>query len=584
MEHSFQGDINIRLQCYTPAGVLKEARLKNDHNDNSSYYLGVPIDASPNNSIPGVGWNYCWTESSCIDHWSNNIEHHVNGDASNTVDSSWKTAKTEYATPYQSFNTLIGCKMNGTWKIIVEDTWLSDDGFIFGWELGLSKRLLEANWNYLIKPDSISLVGSSIQAFSSNRAYIIPQSAGTFTYQIGVFDNLGCRYDTSINLTVYPNPEPEIGEDFSICTGEMRQLTASNMPNDATYYWNNGMTTPSIDVISGGKYTVDVTVSHLDTLYNSEFKCKGHDSIQVTVNPSPYIKFEIEGDNQCAPAELKLKNNTIFALHPDVSVNDVDATYQWYVWDENWNLYLSSTLFEPEFILENPGSYHVMLYAYTTDGCKDSLIKYSFIKIFQQPVVEFLATPESQMLFDGGIVYFHNFTDTLLLQNPNTSWYWDFGDGNVDSSAFSPEHNYETWGDYDVIFYARTEDGCSDQIVHRVIIEDNITFPNNIITPNGDGLNDVFAIGGLNTYINPDDPSKFRENRLTVHDRWGKKVYEAKNYDTYLDPVSGEIVVGKKAFGGEKCADGVYYFTFYYKGKVKTFHLNGTIMIVRETK
>ncbi|MDR1345679.1 MAG: gliding motility-associated C-terminal domain-containing protein, partial [Bacteroidales bacterium] len=340
---------------------------------------------------------------------------------------------------------------------------------------------------------------------------------------------------------------------------------------------------PSINIISGGKYTVDVAVAHLDTNYNFEFECKGRDSVQVTVNPSPFVEFAVEGDNQCAPAELKLKNNTTFALHPGQPLGDVDVTYQWYVWDENWNLYLSSTLFEPDFILENPGAYHVMLYAYTVDGCKDSLIKYSFIKIYEQPVVEFLATPESQMLSDGGIVHFYNFTDTLLLSNPNTSWYWDFGDGNMDSSAFSLEHTYETWGDYDVIFYVRTEDGCIDQIAHRVIIEDNITFPNNIITPNGDGLNDVFVIGGLNTRINPEDPGKFRENQLIIYDRWGKKVYEAKNYDTYLNQ-DGETVVGKKAFGGEKCPDGTYSFTFYYKGKVKTFHLNGTIMIVREAK
>jgi gliding motility-associated-like protein/uncharacterized repeat protein (TIGR01451 family) len=42
-----------------------------------------------------------------------------------------------------------------------------------------------------------------------------------------------------------------------------------------------------------------------------------------------------------------------------------------------------------------------------------------------------------------------------------------------------------------------------------------------LFTPNGDGLNDVFEIRGLN---------QFAENELTVVNRWGNQVYRMKNY------------------------------------------------------
>ena len=48
-------------------------------------------------------------------------------------------------------------------------------------------------------------------------------------------------------------------------------------------------------------------------------------------------------------------------------------------------------------------------------------------------------------------------------------------------------------GDYDVTFYIISNEGCKSSIKHTVIIEEDLEFPN-IITPNKDGLNDVFAV------------------------------------------------------------------------------------------
>ncbi|MBQ3735280.1 MAG: gliding motility-associated C-terminal domain-containing protein, partial [Bacteroidales bacterium] len=82
-----------------------------------------------------------------------------------------------------------------------------------------------------------------------------------------------------------------------------------------------------------------------------------------------------------------------------------------------------------------------------------------------------------------------------------------------------------------------------------------------------------------NTNINPEDPDGYRNNRLQIFDRWGKKVYDAKNYDTYAK--DGTIYPGLQVFDGSGLTDGVYYYSFQYKGKAKTITFNGSITIVR---
>lgn len=54
----------------------------------------------------------------------------------------------------------------------------------------------------------------------------------------------------------------------------------------------------------------------------------------------------------------------------------------------------------------------------------------------------------------------------------------------------------------------------------------NPIYLSNALTPNGDGSNDVFYIGNIGSY--PD-------NHLTIFNRWGSKVFEAKGYNNDWD-------------------------------------------------
>jgi gliding motility-associated-like protein len=65
-------------------------------------------------------------------------------------------------------------------------------------------------------------------------------------------------------------------------------------------------------------------------------------------------------------------------------------------------------------------------------------------------------------------------------------------------------------------------------------------------SPNGDGVNDVLVITNIETYPN---------NRITIFNRWGNKVYEASPYRNQWD--------GTSQFGsmyGETLPESTYYY------------------------
>ena len=152
----------------------------------------------------------------------------------------------------------------------------------------------------------------------------------------------------------------------------------------------------------------------------------------------------------------------------------------------------------------------------------------------------------------------------------NYFWIWDYGDGSSDSTeALQVEHLYSQWGDYTVTLTLTIHE-CVSEYSIPVIIEADLVFPN-VITPNGDGINDVFVIKDMN----PD-----RANRLVIVDRWGKTVFYKENYQTYMK--DEQIYNAESGFGMDNnLSAGVYYYTFYYEGAVRTVRFNGSITVIK---
>ena len=75
---------------------------------------------------------------------------------------------------------------------------------------------------------------------------------------------------------------------------------------------------------------------------------------------------------------------------------------------------------------------------------------------------------------------------------------------------------------------------CSSSTAERTVVVPDLQIPN-VITPNGDGLNDVFKISTAST-----------SSKVEIYNRWGRKVYEQPNY--------------QNNWGGDNQPAGVYYY------------------------
>jgi len=592
IEHSAIEDIRISLVCPNGSRCKIVPDYQNDGWGGVTHYfrtnLGVAnrlqevVSCNAAQNPMGIAWNYVWSNNTTLGYqYANtpnsycyepgNVHSSYNpywddGSTSYKIDSTDVANMTQVYHPLQNFSGMVGCPLNGNWFIEIEDVWTNDNGYLHEWEMALDPALLPQNWSYEVAVDTIYITGPG-----ASGTEIIPQQSGNIPYTFNVIDEFGCLYDTIMYIDVFQSPQPDLGEDRYICYGDLYLLESHWPDPTSTFIWNTGERTSDIYLSSSGEYTLNVFNTHENGLV-----CTGADTIQIMVSPKPVADFSISDTTGCAPLTVSFTN---------LSTSDSSNTqYYWFCYDDKGQIAFTADQKNPVFTFDNSGTYTVMLTTSNAHGRKDSVIKYNCISISYQPEAEFDAIPDVALWSEtDGSIYFQVQGDTTSFDN-NMRFYWDFGDGNTDSSSFALEHSYSSWGDYEVTLSMFTSDGCNSSITHTVTLEADLVFPN-VITPNDDGINDVFAIGNLNTSMNEFDPDKYRNNELTIYDRWGKQVYHAVNYDTFID-LTGErgngVIIGDQVFDGTNVNDGSYFFTFYYKGKFKTVNYHGTLQIIRD--
>ncbi len=124
------------------------------------------------------------------------------------------------------------------------------------------------------------------------------------TYSVTVTSANGCTTDGSIQV-MYASPEAvDLGSDQTLCEGG--SVVLGSMLNGASYLWNTGATTPTIEVSTAGIYWLQVT----------QGSCSASDTISVDVLPVPQV--DLGADQLLCPG----LNATLDATWPD-------ATYLW---------------------------------------------------------------------------------------------------------------------------------------------------------------------------------------------------------------------------------------------------------------
>lgn len=129
-------------------------------------------------------------------------------------------------------------------------------------------------------------------------------------------------------------------------------------------------------------------------------------------------------------------------------------------------------------------------------------------------------------------------TESKWVDLGNTNVTGDINNGTINSFEFIP-NNFEI-------------------ITFGGLIGSNGLTVYNGVSPNGDGLNDFFVIEGVELF----------NSELKIFNRWGRTVYDAKNYKNTFNGISNKKVVGSQ---GNKLPVGTYFYVLDLPQDNKTY-------------
>ena len=579
----------------------------NHHNPYDGTGGGAYCDSLYN--YPGVGWNYCWASNSDYGYWDAN--GNMDADISNaiyctnnttpvthdfgttippgylgtattgpgqqsfsTTDSSHRSEKIGFYKPSTDFSGLVGCSLNGRWEIEVCDTWGSDNGWVFSWAMELC-NINTSDWTYNVGIDTVlwseRTPGVKIQTQTSSTAKVTsPDTSGFFLLNVTIIDSFGCEWDTCTGITTVWTPLPNLGPDTALCDDESFLLNADDgrgYKNNYSYTWSPTYeTTSTIWTLDAGGNATNYEVEVVNTL--DGVRCTNRDTRLVNVAPKPIPNFDIVGlpfIEGCEPLEIKIENKTVGA-----------AKYRWEFGDGH-----TSTEASPKHIYY-AGKYDFNYYATSDKGCIDS-IKYSdFVAVYPNPKAKFTWEPETPTVLHPEV----QFINLTMPNNSDNMYFWkiqydkDLPNSVTTLKEAEPLYTFRAFddqsiaGEYNVSLIALTQNlapsgnyiTCSDTTETTIVlVNDFLQFPN-VVTPNGDGINDIFEIKNLV------DGLGYPTNELSIFNRWGKRVYHKENIsseDDFWDPAA------------DNSPSGTYFFRFVGKGYLGNIQRNGVIEVLR---
>lgn len=272
-------------------------------------------------------------------------------------------------------------------------------------------------------------------------------ATGNYAVTLIVTDANGCK-DTVVK-TAFINigaTQASFTPPGSACVGSPFTFTNTSI-GATTYGWDFGdggistATNPTYTYTAAGTYTV--------TLIAQSANCADTTTQTVTVNPKPTADFIGTPLSPCpAPAVIQFNNQ---------SINGV--SYEWDFGDGG-----TSTAANPSHTYTANTEYTVRLITTNAFGCKDTIIKTNYIKVYAL-ILDAGATPQF-----GCVPLEVNFITARTTNFPSIStpypynvatWQWDFGDGSALSTDSTPTHTYNAVGVYNATVTITTVNGCT---------------------------------------------------------------------------------------------------------------------------
>ncbi len=338
--------------------------------------------------------------------------------------------------------------------------------------------------------------------------------------RVMALNDAGCASMDSSVISAAPTPVVNLGEDIVLCP---RETTVLDGGSHTSYMWSTGSTAPTLTIIPD--VVNDTSEQIISLVVTNEEGCSATDEINITFLPviEGHITPSASGVCDGEPVQL---------------IASGGLYYQWV--DPNNTL----TNISGNMATASPSSsttYEVII----TDDCPDNEDRVSIkIDVFE-------ASQDIDAGEDDCVIIGQSIT---LNASGGTAYQWHSdpsisGDLNTATPEVMP--TVETTYYVDIT----DDNGCvfTDSVTICILDDPLEDFKLiNLITPNGDGDNDVLIFPGLEA---------FPDNRLRIFNRWGYPVFEQRGYQTNLS----ELWNGEN--GGDVLPADTYFYILEFNGK-----------------
>lgn len=319
------------------------------------------------------------------------------------------------------------------------------------------------------------------------------------------------------------------------------------------YQWNthpeDTLFNARVILANSKTYTVDI--------YDDVNRCT--DSVRLDMYPRIYVEFEQNQENKgCPGGDCKGQVRVYTSggtghLSIDWDTPNVDPG------DSNYAIGLCEG--------------YVGVHVYDDAGCRFDTNYW--VEVWDMP--EIRTTPDTTTYIQDPRLtfWFENLSeDSISLSN----YFWTLKNG-FSSNLPNPTFSFGALGDHTVKFEYTTMNGCVDSSLINITVESVQLLVPNVFTPNGDGANDTFII----TIKPPDEdnPQKavmasgthqpindfYISNELVIFNRWGKRVFEATDYNNDWD--------------GGNLPEGTYFYVLKCMGTQGEDDFRGAVTILR---
>lgn len=397
------------------------------------------------------------------------------------------------------------------------------------------------NWNNINGATAATLTIANVTAIDNGKQYhaVITGGCGTVTSNTATL-----TVQTKATISTQP-------ADQAVCGGSAASFSVTAAGTNLSYQWqssSDGTTwTNVINGTSGILELSNVQVAQSGTEYrvilSSACSNITSDMATLTVNENAAITAQPQNQSVCENGDVTFS----------VAATGTKTSYQWQSSADgtNWDNVTDGT--DPTLNLssipasDNGIKYRVLVNSVCMTVASDVVI------LTVNPLPDIAITADKANPVSKG--------DEVNLAAAGADTYqWKFvpgieGGQNNAILQVRPTENetYHVTG--------TTAAGCSAQKDYAVqIATDYNLIANNIVTPNGDGINDTWFIKNIDVYPN---------NEVMIFDRSGRMIYYKKNYDNQWN---GTI-------NGSLLQEGTYYYVFKVDGGKKIF--KGFIELIR---